>query len=516
MTQWGLAARQHNARGRSLSRGAAVVTALSVVVLWLSCSANAVAHPMQMRRMSTARQSSSVNQRPAKPRAGASRAHAANDSAKSTKGASVKSRQSSNGVAQSKATGPARKPAARSRTRHPKHPVQVDDQVLPVFHRASASRRRGHNSSLARPRVASTAADEPLPTPSSAVAQTTSTPLTVNDFLHAAKSPAPVVAAESGIVATGESHPDEDISTTAQRPAAVSAKPLQAKQPAVLARVEAAPAAPPRTPIELAAPSDLVAAPGLPAETSTHADAVDDSEGPAFRGPSRQELIAEVEQPMVLPGLYRNGRLVVPAPLRGTREILVHQNMMADDEGLQRVQDDSDLRRMRSTRQLIDFPESASLHVNPELASDRRCARPWAVRFASDVARAYYARFHEPLQVNSAVRTVAYQVRLRRVNGNAAGITGEAASPHLTGEALDFGKRGMSLQEIAWMRGYLLPLMRGGKLDVEEEFQQACFHISVYRAYLPASKRRAVVRSEEAQLREPRVPKIAPRVDQVQ
>lgn len=514
MTQWGLAARQHNARGRTLSRGAAVMTALSVVVLWLGCSAIAVAHPMQMRRMSIARQSSSVNQRHAKPHAGASRAHAANNWAKSTKGASVKSRQSSNGVAQRKANGPVGKTAARSRTRHPKHPVQVDDQVLPVFHSASASRRRGHNSSLARPRIA---AAEPLPAPSTDTAQTTSTPLTVNDFLHAAKSPAPVVAPESGIVATGESHPDEDISSTPLHPAAASAKPLQTKQPAVLARVEAAPAATTRTPVEHAAPSDLVATPALAAETSTHTDpAAEDSEGAAFRSPSRQELMAEVEQPMVLPGLYRNGRLVVPAPLRGTREILVHQNMMADDEGLQRVQDDADLRRMRSTRQLIDFPESASLHVNPDLASDRRCARPWAVRFASDVARAYYARFHEPLQVNSAVRTVAYQVRLRRVNGNAAGITGEAASPHLTGEALDFGKRGMSLQEIAWMRGYLLPLMRGGKLDVEEEFQQACFHISVYRAYLPASKRRAVVRREEAQLSEPRVPKIASRVDQVQ
>ena len=510
MTQWGLAARQHTARGRTLSCGAAVMTALSVVVLWLSCSATAVAHPMQMRRMSTARQSSSVNQRHAKPHAGASKAHAANDSAKSTKGASVKSRQSSNGVAQRKANGPAGKPAARSRTRHPKRPIQVDDQVLPVFHRASASRSRGHHSSLARPQIAAT---EPLPAPSSDAALSPGTPLSVNDFLHAANSPAPA----SGIVATGESRPDEDVSSTPLHPAAASAKSLQSSQSAVLARVEAAPAAPSRTPVEHAAPSDLVATPRLAAETLTHADpAAEDSEGTAFRSPSRQELMAEVEQPMVLPGLYRNGRLVVPAPLRGTREILVHQNMMADDEGLQRVQDDADLRRMRSTRQLIDFPESASLHLNPDLASDRRCARPWAVRFASDVARAYYARFHEPLQVNSAVRTVAYQVRLRRVNGNAAGITGEAASPHLTGEALDFGKRGMSLQEIAWMRGYLLPLMQGGKLDVEEEFQQACFHISVYRAYLPASKRRAVVRSEEAQLREPRVPKIAPRVDQVQ
>ena len=219
---------------------------------------------------------------------------------------------------------------------------------------------------------------------------------------------------------------------------------------------------------------------------------------------------------MVLPGLYRNGRLVVPPALRGTREILIHQNIMADDEGLQRVQDDYDLRRMRAARQLVDFPENASLHVNAELAGNRRCARPWAVRFASDMAQAYYARFHQPLQVNSAVRTVAYQVRLRRVNGNAAGVDGDVASPHLTGEALDFGKRGMTMQQIAWMRTYLLPLMRGGKLDVEEEFQQSCFHISVYRAYLPAAQRRSVIRSEVAQLREPRVPKILAHSDQDQ
>ncbi len=35
------------------------------------------------------------------------------------------------------------------------------------------------------------------------------------------------------------------------------------------------------------------------------------------------------------------------------------------------------------------------------------------------------------------------------------------------------------------MRAYLQPLIDQGKIDVEEEFQQACFHISVYKAYVP-------------------------------
>jgi hypothetical protein len=34
------------------------------------------------------------------------------------------------------------------------------------------------------------------------------------------------------------------------------------------------------------------------------------------------------------------------------------------------------------------------------------------------------------------------------------------------------------------MRAYLLPLQTAGKIDVEEEFKQSCFHISVYRTYL--------------------------------
>jgi hypothetical protein len=162
---------------------------------------------------------------------------------------------------------------------------------------------------------------------------------------------------------------------------------------------------------------------------------------------------------------------------------------MADDEGLSRIQDDDELDRLRAAHLLVELPASASLHINPELPANRRCARPWTARFAADTARAYYARFHQPLQVNSAVRTVDVQLRLLQTNGNAAPAEGDTASPHLTGQAIDFAKHGMSLAQIAWMRSYLLPLMSSGKIDVEEEFQQACFHISVYRSYLPPARR---------------------------
>ena len=198
----------------------------------------------------------------------------------------------------------------------------------------------------------------------------------------------------------------------------------------------------------------------------------------------RQAITEAAVSPAVLPEIYdRAGHLVVPAPLKGSREVLVHQNTMAASDGLGRIRDDGELDRLRSQHLLVSFPVNASLHLNEELPYNRRYARPWTVQFAADIAREFYNRFHEPLQVNSAVRTVTFQARLQRVNGNAAAIDGDTASPHLTGQAIDLGKRGMSSAELAWMRAYLLPLMEAGKIDVEEEFQQACFHISVYRRY---------------------------------
>lgn len=201
---------------------------------------------------------------------------------------------------------------------------------------------------------------------------------------------------------------------------------------------------------------------------------------------SASEMAQAAVAPRVFPMYTRAGRLIVPPPLRGSREILVHQNQMADAAGLERIENDEELERLRYAHQLVEVAGTSALHVNPELPENRRLARPWTAKFTADIAGAYYARFREPLELNSAVRTISYQLRLQRINGNAAAIEGETASPHLTGQAIDFGKKGMTMAEIAWMRMYLMPLMQAGMIDVEEEFQQACFHISVYRSYVGA------------------------------
>lgn len=181
----------------------------------------------------------------------------------------------------------------------------------------------------------------------------------------------------------------------------------------------------------------------------------------------------------------KHAKLVMLPPLKGSRESLIRQNQRSEAEGLERIADDDQLDELRSEHALVAVPVNMSLRVNTDLPVNRRYCRPWTAHFLSDLARVHYARFHRPLQVNSAVRTVAYQRRLLEINGNAAPAEGDIASPHLTGATIDIAKNGLSMSEVAWMRAYLLPLQTAGKIDVEEEFYQACFHITVYKSYVP-------------------------------
>ena len=250
-----------------------------------------------------------------------------------------------------------------------------------------------------------------------------------------------------------------------------------------------------------AKPDPITRTPVLPA---TAADADDDTAPAAM---ARVTLYDPV------------GRLQLLPPMKGTHEILVHQNQMAVADGLERIENDSQLLEMRHRRLLVALPDNGALAVDSRLPMNRRFARPWSVRFLNDLSAAHYARFGTPIIVTSAARTVAFQRRLVLTNGNAAPPTGDIASPHLYGQAVDIAKHGMSVTEIAWMRSYLTPVVNDGKIDVEEEFQQSCFHISIYRRYLglpsrqpepepelPASRRLVPVKTAPQPSRHRRLP----------
>jgi len=454
-----------------------LVLALGAGLAAGSTRAFAATHSTHLRHTATVQSAGSAatqgridSRRPAGKRSGKqSGSEASKSTGKNSAKASTKSRDAQ------RADSTAGKSHAQSRRRKKSAPEMVDDPV--VMHRAG-SRQRTRNDSASRRQIAERRPVETHREPvQEARAAARRAPAEVPSRQRS--NPAPELAATPSsphrAFAQGESHPDDDERLPMHNASAAIAS------------------AQPPAPILRAAP---VVAP-LSMEAS-----VDDADKPevlaATERPTLRSTPDEVIRPIAVPLYSRDGRLIVPAPLKGSREILVHQNQMADAAGLTRIQDDADLDRMRAQHLLVGFPDMPGLEVNEELPYNRRYARPWTVKFATDTARAFYERFHEPLHLNSAVRTVSYQLRLQRVNGNAAAINGDGASPHLTGQAIDFGKRGMSVAEIAWMRTYLLPLMQAGKVDVEEEFQQSCFHISVYGSY---AQRRAVPKSEVAQLR---------------
>lgn len=167
----------------------------------------------------------------------------------------------------------------------------------------------------------------------------------------------------------------------------------------------------------------------------------------------------------------------------GSHEMLVTENEKLDAMELPRIEDDDQLELMEDSEDLVPIEESRSLKVAANLAPNRRYCRPWTLDFADDFADAFYSEFHRPIQINSAVRTVEQQKKLRRTNRNAAPQEGDTASTHLTGVTLDISKRGLTRKEHDWINHYFLPMRDAGVIDPIEERRQPVFHVVVFEGY---------------------------------
>lgn len=168
---------------------------------------------------------------------------------------------------------------------------------------------------------------------------------------------------------------------------------------------------------------------------------------------------------------------------RPSRDSLLRQNEEIDRLNLPRIQDDDELEQLKASEDLVPIVAGPTLRFDPRLDPDRRYCRPWTRDFVDDLSEAYYKEFHQQIQVNSAVRTVKVQKKLRRHNRNAAPAEGDLASSHLAGITVDIQRRGMSRQQIKWMEQYLLPLKDLGLIEPEEERRQWVFHIMVSDHY---------------------------------
>ena len=168
---------------------------------------------------------------------------------------------------------------------------------------------------------------------------------------------------------------------------------------------------------------------------------------------------------------------------RPSHDSLLRQNEEIDRLELPRIQDDDELQSLKTSGALVPIVESDALKIEHGLEPSRRYCRPWTRDFVQDLAEAYYHEFHDRIQVNSAVRTVKVQKKLRRHNRNAAPADGDTASSHLAGVTLDLQRRGLTKDEIRFVERYLFYLNALNLVEPEEERRHWCFHVMVSDRY---------------------------------
>jgi hypothetical protein len=168
---------------------------------------------------------------------------------------------------------------------------------------------------------------------------------------------------------------------------------------------------------------------------------------------------------------------------RPSHDSLLRQNEEIDRLELPRIQDDTELEALKASGALVPIENSDSLKIEPSLDPSRRYCRPWTRDFVADLSEVYYRQFHDRIQVNSAVRTVKVQKKLRRRNRNAAPAEGDTASSHLAGVTVDLQRRGLTQEEIRFVERYLFYLNALGLVEPEEERRHWCFHVMVSDRY---------------------------------
>lgn len=166
----------------------------------------------------------------------------------------------------------------------------------------------------------------------------------------------------------------------------------------------------------------------------------------------------------------------LPRAFPPSRASLLEQNRIVNELSLERVQNEKHLEGLVESEELVAIEETKYVSVASSLPRNRRYVRPWVNQFLAEMGAAFYSEFGAPIQVNSAVRTVKVQNRLRRVLGHtAAPSKGETASSHLAGATVDLKRTGLTRAQLVWVQTYLYSV--GNRVIVEEE--RRCFHTMV-------------------------------------
>lgn len=165
--------------------------------------------------------------------------------------------------------------------------------------------------------------------------------------------------------------------------------------------------------------------------------------------------------------------------LRPSHTSLLQQNQAINRMGLERIGDERRLSKLVEDGTLVALPITDAVQIAPSLPSNRRYVLPMVNSFLVKLATEYYAEFHQPLLVDSAVRPASVQKKLRRHNANAAPVHGETASSHEAGCTIDLSRR-MTKAQTHWLEMRFAYYMFARQAILVEE-ERRCFHVMVVK-----------------------------------
>jgi hypothetical protein len=172
--------------------------------------------------------------------------------------------------------------------------------------------------------------------------------------------------------------------------------------------------------------------------------------------------------------LHHRVRKVKPVSiLFPTAGSMLRQNAEADRLGLAHIRNRAMLKELVSDGELVPLPSSSS--ITSSMPAWRAYLRPWAAERLLSIADSYQAVVGRPIRVNSAVRPLDVQSKLRKCNGSAAPVSGPVASVHPAGIAFDLQRNGLTRGQRQWLELHLFYLQEIGQVIVEEE--RNCFHV---------------------------------------
>ncbi len=164
------------------------------------------------------------------------------------------------------------------------------------------------------------------------------------------------------------------------------------------------------------------------------------------------------------------------------------QNAVADRYELTRLADSVQLSAFIASGRLVPIRATDAYVISGSLGemdpAQRRLyahARPYTKRFLDDVLGEAHQKFGSRYVITSLVRTIEYQRKLCRANGNAiCGLRGWKRSSHLTGASVDISYLRLSALERRWLLKRLRALARARRIAFVREVNQACFHVMVF------------------------------------